>query len=60
VNEPFNECVAAEVVGGIGLCERAETLVRVAKSSLRCWWLRLWKERRVVEEDPLLQTLKRW
>ena len=34
-NEPLDECVAAEVVGGIGLRERTETLVRVALRSLR-------------------------
>ena len=58
--EPLDECVAAEEVGGIGLRERAETLVRVALGSLRRRLFRLWQQRRVVKEDPLLEALQRW
>ena len=58
-NEPFDERVAAEEVGGIGLAERSEALVRISVRRLGRRLLRLRQQRRVMEQDPLLETLQR-
>ncbi len=57
--EPVDERVTPEEVGGIGLGERPKALVRIALRRISRQLTRMGQERRVMEQDPLLESLQR-